>query len=72
MYEYFSVGKQVVSSSWEELELLKAPCLLAKNKSDFLELIKGSEVMNPDVRLHVDYAKANTWEVRLQNTIKLI
>jgi hypothetical protein len=72
IYEYFSLGKQVISSSWEELELLNAPCFLAKNKNDFLELIKGSEVMNPDTGSLVNYARANTWEVRLRNTIKLI
>jgi len=72
MYEYFSLGKQVVSSTWEELELLKTPCLLAKGKINFLDLIKSNEVMNPCANLLTDYAKANTWEVRLRNIIKLI
>jgi hypothetical protein len=72
MYEYFSLGKQVVSTSWEELQLSGVPCLLAKNNKDFLGFINSHEVLNPDRDYLIRYAKENTWENRLRNTLKLI
>lgn len=72
MYEYFSLGKQVISSTWEELELINAPCLLAKSKNNFLELINSEEATNPDRDYLINYSKENTWEGRLRDIIKLI
>ena len=72
MYEYFSLGKQVVSTSWEELELLDAPCLLAKNYGDFLDLVNSEGVLHPDRDHLINFAKQNTWEKRLRHTLKLI
>jgi len=72
LYEFFSLGKQVVSVSWEELELLKSPCLLAKNSSEFLELIHSDMVIHPDHSCLTNYANRNTWESRLRDILKLI
>jgi hypothetical protein len=72
MYEYFSLGKQVVSTAWEELELLKTPCLLANNKNDFLEFVNSNEALHPQKDRLIQHAKKNTWENRLRDTIQLI
>jgi hypothetical protein len=72
MYEYFSLGRQVISTSWEELELLKVPCLLANNKEEFLEYVNGDQVLYPDNRYLTQYAKENTWENRLRDILGLL
>ncbi len=72
MYEFFSLGKQVVSTAWEELELAGLPCLMAGNRADFLELLNMDEVLSPERDCLIRFAKMNTWESRLRNILKLI
>lgn len=72
MYEFFSLGKQVASTSWEELELSGAPCLLAKSNKEFLDFINSDKILNPDKDHLIGYAKENTWEKRLSNSLKLL
>jgi len=72
MYEFFCLGKQIVSTAWEELELSETPCLLARSKKEFLDYIKSDTVLNPDREYLIQYAKQNTWEKRLTNPLKLL
>lgn len=72
MYEYFSLGKQVVSTSWEELELSEIPCLLAKDKEEFVEFVNSDQVLYPDKQHLTQYAKKNTWENRLRDILGLL
>lgn len=66
MYEFFSLGKPVVSSCWKELELLAAPCLLAKNKKEFLDIIQCEKKLNCyDKSFLTSYAKQNSWRERV-------
>ncbi len=72
MYEYFSLGKQVISTSWEELKLLESPCLMAQDKDEFLEFVHSDQAINPDNGHLIQYAKENTWENRLRDILGLL
>jgi len=65
MYEFFSLGKPVLSIRLEELELLKSPCLLAKNYQEFVDIIRCKEKLYCYESSYLkNYAKQNTWEKR--------
>lgn len=66
MYEFFSLGKPVVSTSWDELELIDTPCNLAHSKEEFLEIINDNKRLHNYDYSHLhNYAKQNTWEKRI-------
>jgi hypothetical protein len=71
MYEFFSLGKPVVSTCWEELEMSGAPVNLADSPIEFINMIKTvlRDMKESDLNL-VEYAKANTWENRYNYILK--
>ncbi len=66
MYEFFSLGKPVVSISWEELEGLNSPIYLAKSQDDFVHLVKKvcRNVEHHEREELIKYAQSNTWGAR--------
>ena len=72
MYEFFSLGKPVVSRAWEELKLLDSPCFLAKNAKEFVDILKDKNTFSIDSSKLVNYARDNTWHKRYLEVIKLL
>jgi len=72
MYEFFSLGKPVISRAWEELKLLDSPCLLANNVSEFVELLKDRNTFSTDSAKLIRYAKENTWNMRFSYIEKVL
>ena len=66
MYEFCSLGKPIVSISWEELERLDPPIYLAKSQDDFVYLTKKAcEYVEENKREElIKFAQRNTWESR--------
>lgn len=66
MYEFFSLGKPVVSTAWEELQGLNAPIYLAHNQREFVcfvkEIDKNKEKFKEEEL--INFARSNTWETR--------
>jgi len=73
MYEFFSLGKPVISTTWEELELINSPCLLAKDHHSFLGLILDQWNLSQTKKDHlIQYAKDNTWDNRFKYITNLV
>ena len=65
MYEFFSVGKPVISTAWEELEAIESPCRIAHRPEEFIEMVKQQTAPSTSTAedLH-RFAQENTWERR--------
>lgn len=73
MYEFFSLGKPVISTSWEELELLGSPCFLAKTPQEFIELVsQAKEPARSSAEELIQYARDNTWTKRFDFLMDLM
>lgn len=72
MYEFFSLGKPVISRVWEELKLLDAPCFLADNEAEFVDILKDNNTFSISSKKLVDYALENTWDKRYIQILKVI
>jgi hypothetical protein len=72
MYEFFALGKPVVSRAWEELRLLNSPCLLANDATQFADILKDKGTFTANHEELVDYAKQNTWHKRYLKIIKAL
>ena len=73
-YEYLSSGKPVVSSKLPELIQYQDLCYLATDKEDYLQKIEiALNENNPKIRLmRIEFAKTNTWDVRVEELLKLM
>jgi teichuronic acid biosynthesis glycosyltransferase TuaH len=72
MYEFFSLGKPVISSAWEELRLINAPCFLATNANEFTDILKDKNTYRQNSQSLIDYAKLNTWSGRYFKILEII
>ncbi|OQA48651.1 MAG: putative teichuronic acid biosynthesis glycosyltransferase TuaH [Bacteroidetes bacterium ADurb.Bin302] len=64
MYEFFILGKPVVSKRWKELSLLNSPCYLANDLQDFVGILNDRNIFSIDSTRLINYAQKNTWEDR--------
>ena len=72
MYEFFSLGKLVVSTRWNELDAINAPCLLANNAHEFLDMLNDSvDNKKTNAFYLMFYAKENTWDERIKYILKI-
>jgi len=72
MYEFFSLGKPVVSREWNELKLLDSPCLLAKNSKEFVDILKDKNTFSISSRKLVAYSQENSWYKRYIQILKIL
>ena len=73
MYEFFCLGKPVVSTSWEELRMVDTPCHLAATHDQFVDLIDSDDLHHshsPDDL--VKFARSNSWSARYQFVVNQI
>ena len=73
LYEYMSVGLNVVSTNFKEMEYINSPSYIAKNYDEFCECIEKA-IENKDInrKENIDFAKENTWEKRFEEIQKYL
>ena len=74
LYEYMAAGLPVVSTSWDELENLGSPALLAKDNHEFIEYINKIVTKKDFIDRHllVNFAQSNTWKNRFTELMKFL
>lgn len=72
MYEFFILGKPVISREWEELRLLKSPCFLTNDASEFADILKDKNTFSIDPKRLVSYALENSWYKRYLKIVKIL
>ncbi|MFX0548400.1 glycosyltransferase [Hathewaya histolytica] len=71
LYEYMSVGLNVVSTNFKEISYIKSPAYISKNYEEFLDNITIA-LHKRDKDRNIEFAKCNTWEKRFDKIIKYI
>jgi hypothetical protein len=69
MYEFFSLGKPVISRAWDELKRLDCPCLMADTAEEFAEHLKDKQLFSQNNNHLMDYAANNSWESRYHTLV---
>jgi len=72
MYEFFSLGKPVISKSWRELRLIKSPCFLAEDARQFVDFLKDDHTFAVNSDYLKEYARQNTWHNRYLKVIDIL
>jgi len=76
LFEYMASGLQVVSTDLAETKSLKSPAFLAKDKDEFLSMIKYAlDIKGKTKGEVIRFAKNNTWENRfsvLKNALRMV
>ncbi len=72
LYEYMACGLPVVTTKWEELEVINSPAYLARDSDDFVNGLR-SALQEKNKNKYIQFAKHNTWKesYRKINTIWL-
>lgn len=71
LFEYMSLGKEVVSTAFKEMNNIDSPALIAENSSEFIENIKFA-LNNKNKEKKIIYSKNNTWESRFKKVINMV
>lgn len=65
LFEYMSLGKEVVSTSFNEMKFLKSPAYLSNSSIDFIENIKHAiKNKEKNKQRNIEFAKSCSWEYR--------
>lgn len=73
LYEYMSVGLNVVSTNFKEMNYISSPAYIAKNYDEFCEyILQAIENKDKNREKNIKFAKENTWEKRFEEIKKYI
>jgi hypothetical protein len=73
LYEYMSVGLNVVSTNFKEMEYINSPAYVAKNYDEFCNyIVQAIENKERNRERNIQFAKKNTWEKRFEEIQKYI
>lgn len=73
LYEYMSVGLEVVSTDFTEMKYINSPAYIARNYEEFCNYIhKILESKDQGKDINIKFAKENTWEKRFEEIHKYI
>lgn len=73
LYEYMSVGLNVVSTNFKEMNYINSPAFIAKNYDEFCNYIEHAiENKDKNREENIQFAKENTWEKRFEEIQKLL
>lgn len=73
LYEYMSVGLNVVSTNFKEINHIKSPAFIAKNYDEFCKyIIQAIENKDKNRERNIQFAKENTWQKRFEEIQKYI
>lgn len=72
LFEYMSLGKEVVSTAFSEMKYINSPAYISNNTKDFIENIKCAlNNKEKNKQRNINFAKKCSWEYRF-NCIKEI
>ncbi|AVQ44382.1 glycosyltransferase [Clostridium botulinum] len=71
LYEYMSVGLNVVSTNFKEMKYVNSPAYIAKGYEQFCNYIEQA-IKNKNTERNISFAKKNTWEKRYNLINKII
>jgi len=71
LFEYMACGLPVVSLDFREFQTFKSPVTLASNYEEFAERLE-SALVEKDRRRYVEFARANSWEARFGELLRLL
>lgn len=67
LYEYMSVGLNVVSTNFKEMEYIDSPAYVAKDHKEFCNYIRQAiESKDKNRDRNIEFSKKNTWEKRFK------
>ncbi|QCX34371.1 glycosyltransferase family 1 protein [Caloramator sp. E03] len=73
LYEYMSVGLNVVSTNFKEMQYINSPAYIANNYDEFCEyIVQAIENKEKNRERNIQFAKENTWEKRFEEIKKYI
>lgn len=73
LFEYMSLGKEVVSTGFNEMKYIKSPAYLSNNTEDFIKNIKHAlNNKEKNKQKNIDFAKKCSWEYRFDCAQKMI
>ena len=73
LYEYMSVGLNVVSTNFKEMEYINSPAYIAKNYEEFCDyIVQAIKNKNKNREENIMFAKENTWKKRFEEIQKYI
>lgn len=73
LYEYMSIGLNVVSTNFKEMQYIDSPAYVAKNYDEFCDyLIQAIENKDRNRDRNIQFAKENTWKKRFEEIQKLL
>ena len=67
LYEYMSVGLNVVCTNFKEMQYINSPAYVAKSYEEFCTYIRQAiESKDKNMKENITFARNNTWEKRFQ------
>lgn len=73
LFEYMSVGLNVVSTNFKEMACVNNPAYVSKNYDEFCKYIQQAiEEKEKNREKNIQFAKENTWESRFEEILKYI
>ena len=73
LYEYMSLGLNVVSTNFKEIEDINSPAYVAKNYDEFCNYIRQAiENKDKNREENIKFAKENTWGRRFEEIEKYL
>ncbi|ABK61759.1 glycosyltransferase [Clostridium novyi] len=72
LYEYMSVGLNVVTTNFKEMNYIDSPAYVANNYNEFLNNIKMAIYNKENVHKNIYFAKENTWNNRFKFIEKIL
>lgn len=73
LYEYMSVGLNVVSTNFKEINYINSPAFIARNYNQFCDyIVQAVENKDKNREINIRFAKENTWEKRFEEIQKLL
>ena len=66
LYEYMSLGLNVVTTDFKEMSYMKSPALISKDKNEFVNNIKLAIEKINFKNKNIEYAKKNAWQSRIE------
>ena len=73
LFEYMSLGKDVVSTNFKEMKYLNSPAFLSNNTEDFINNIRlALEYTSERSKKNINFAKESSWDARFDYVKKTI
>lgn len=67
LYEYMSVGLNVVTTNFKEMNYIKSPAYIAKSYDEFCDyLLQAIENKDINKEKNIQFSKENTWDKRFE------